>query len=82
MRDIEGVAEFKIVQEAVDDMRVLLVPHPEIFPDDGETRIVKGIQKRMGADVRVTVEKVAHIPRDASGKFRYVVSKVADKGWA
>lgn len=80
VRDIEGVAEFKIVQEDVDDVRVWLKTHPELFPVNGQQRIVAGIKKRMGDSVKVTVEMMDSIPRDASGKYRYVVSKVAQKG--
>lgn len=81
VRDIEGVAEFKILQEDVDDVRVLLKTHPELYPEDGNSRIIKGIKKRMGDAVQVSVEMVDAIPRDASGKYRYVVSKVAEKGF-
>jgi phenylacetate-CoA ligase len=81
VRDIEGVAEFKIIQEDVDDVRVLLKIHEDIFPKDGPERIVRGFKKRMGDGVKVRVEMVDQIPRDASGKYRYVVSKVAQAGF-
>jgi len=77
VRDIEGVAEFKIIQDDVDDVRVLLKIHKDIYPSNGDEIIVKGFKKRMGEDVKVTVEIVDDIARDASGKYRYVVSKVA-----
>lgn len=80
VRDIEGVAEFKIIQEELDQVRVKIITHPNLFPSDGPMRIVRGIKKRMGEDVRVEIEMVDHIPRDASGKYRYVVSRVAEKG--
>ena len=81
VRDIEGVAEFKIVQEDVDDVRVLLKVHEDIYPKDGNEKIVKGLKKRMGEVVKVTVEMMDEIPRDASGKYRYVISKVAESGF-
>ncbi len=81
VRDIEGVAEFKIIQEDVDHVRVLLKIHEDIYPEDGNHRIVKGLKKRMGDEVRVTLEMVDQIPLDASGKYRYVVSKVAERGF-
>ncbi|NJL59090.1 MAG: hypothetical protein HC887_04995 [Desulfobacteraceae bacterium] len=77
VRDIEGVAEFKIIQERSDEVRILLRLHKELFPIDGYERIVRGIKKRMGESVTVVIEIVSDIPRDASGKYRYVVSKVA-----
>lgn len=76
VRDITGVEQFKIIQEAVDDVRVLLVTN-EMYPAEGDARIVAGFKKRMGESVRVSVEHLSDIPREASGKFRYVVSKVA-----
>lgn len=81
VRDIEGVAEFKIIQEEADDVRVLLLVHEDIYPTDGNERIVRGFKKRMGADVKVKVEMTDEIPPDASGKYRYVVSKVAQQGF-
>ncbi|AJF06528.1 hypothetical protein GSUB_08160 [Geoalkalibacter subterraneus] len=76
VRDIEGVEQFKILQEAVDDVRVLLVTN-DMYPSDGDKRIDAGFKKRMGDVVQVQVEHVEDIPPEASGKFRYVVSKVA-----
>jgi phenylacetate-CoA ligase len=76
VRDIEGVDEFKIIQHQPDEVEVLVKIHPEIFPDNGQTRIVQGFKKRIGNDVNVTVKFVNEIPRDASGKYRYVVSHV------
>jgi len=81
VRDIEGVAEFKIIQEDVDDVRVLLRVHEDLYPDDGNNRIVEGFKKRMGKGVKVTIEIVDKISKDASGKYRYVVSKVAEHGF-
>jgi phenylacetate-CoA ligase len=82
VRDIEGVDEFKIVQNAVDDVTVLLKIHENLYPAEGDRRIIDGFKKRMGQDVHVTVERTDQIPRDASGKYRYVVSKVVEGGFA
>lgn len=76
VRDIEGVDEFKIIQHELEDVEVLVKIHENMYPDSGDDRIVKGIKKRMGESVGVRVTKVDAIPRDASGKYRYVVSKV------
>ena len=79
VRDIEGVDEFKIVQHAVEDVQVLVKIIPDLYPANGDGRIVTGIKKRMGDSVNVRVEHVESIPREASGKHRYVVSHVAQK---
>ncbi len=76
VRDIEGVDEFKIFQHSVEEIEVVLKIHENLFPENGEKRIVAGFKKRMGDSVNVKVKFTDSIPRDASGKYRYVVSDV------
>jgi phenylacetate-CoA ligase len=78
VRDIVGVDEFKIIQHKLDNVEVLVKILPELYPEKGDSMIVEGIQKRMGVSVDVEVKHVEFIPRDASGKHRYVVSKVSN----
>lgn len=77
LRDIAGIAAFKIVQESVAATRVLVVPEAGCDFAAARARIVRDFQARLGATVRIDVDRVQHIPAEASGKFRYVVSKVA-----
>ena len=76
VRDLPGVAKFKIVQESVDRTTVRLVAGPEFDPAVVE-RIKTGMARRLGAGVAIDVEVVDDIPPEASGKYRYVTSKVA-----
>lgn len=76
VRDVEGVENFKITQESVEHLRVELVTSESFAPESLES-IRAGLQQRLGASVRVDVERVDTIPAEASGKFRYVVSRVA-----
>ena len=80
VRDIEGVDEFKIVQHALEDVQVMVKTIPALYPADGDERIKEGIRKRMGDSVNVRVDKVDKVPRESSGKHRYVVSHVAQNG--
>jgi phenylacetate-CoA ligase len=76
VRELPGIAKFKIVQESLDRTEVLLVPEPHSYPDI--VRIIKdGMSKRLGSGVCIDVKIVDDIPSEASGKFRYVTSKVA-----
>lgn len=77
LRDIPGIAEFKITQESLDLTRVELVPGPGCDVPLAARRIERDFQARLGADVRVDVVPVSAIPAEKSGKYRYVVSKVA-----
>jgi phenylacetate-CoA ligase len=76
VRDLPGVKAFKILQESLDHTRVLLATDSE-FSNDSLTAIVSGLKQRLGATVEITVDLVDEIPKEASGKFRYIVSRVA-----
>ena len=76
IRDVPGVKEFKIVQESLYLTRVFLVTEA-VFQPESEQTIMAGFKRRLGAGVDIRIERVATIPMEASGKFRYIVSKVA-----
>jgi len=76
VRDLPGIASFRIVQESRQLTRVELVPGPGFDPQV-KMAIRDGMQRRLGANVEVQVEELAALPRERSGKHRYVVSKVA-----
>lgn len=75
VRDEPGIRAFRIVQETLELTRVMLVVDGA-FEDAVVDRIVAGFQARLGDGVQIRVERVAEIPPEASGKFRYVVSHV------
>tara|TARA_R110002073_G_scaffold298440_3_gene465076 strand:+ start:205 stop:1581 length:1377 start_codon:yes stop_codon:yes gene_type:complete len=78
LRDLPQVDAFKIVQESVDLTTVWVVTETGLDPTlVGE--IEQGFKARLGQTVKVVVEQVAQIPAEKSGKFRYVVSKVAHR---
>ena len=78
LRALEGVAQFKLVQHALREVEVLIVP-TEQWSDDVRSRLLGGLAARLGDDVHVDVRLVDSIPAEASGKYRYVVSKVAPR---
>ena len=78
LRDLRGVKEFKIVQEDINTVRILLVA--EEYAQAMENSIRAGIRARLGQGVNVIIEQVSEIPKEASGKFRYVVSHIAPQG--
>ena len=75
IRDLTGVASFRIEQESLARTRVQIVPGPG-FTDATEHTIVQGLKARLGSAVDVAVERVDSIPPERSGKHRYVVSHV------
>lgn len=76
LRELPGIAGFKIVQESLDLTRVQVV-RGDGFAADTPERIRAGIARRLGDGVEVQVELVDGIAPERSGKYRYVMSKVA-----
>lgn len=76
LRDLAGVQAFKIVQETLGHTHVQLVTDDR-FGAASPALIVAGFKRRLGAQVDITLEHVAAIAPEKSGKFRYVVSRVA-----
>jgi phenylacetate-CoA ligase len=75
LRSIEGVGEFKLMQHDLRDLEVLVVTGPR-WTDASAAAIVAGLRRRLGDEVRITVRVVEQIAPEASGKHRYVVSRV------
>ena len=78
LRALEGVARFKLIQHALREVEVLIVP-AEQWSEEARSRLLAGLAARLGDDVRVEVRLVDSIPAEASGKYRYVVSHVAPR---
>jgi phenylacetate-CoA ligase len=75
LRETPGIKSFKIVQESLDQTRVLLVPGPG-YTQAARGAIERGLRTRLGQGVRIVMEEVPLIAPERSGKFRYVVSHV------
>jgi phenylacetate-CoA ligase len=76
LRDIPTVAAFKIIQESRDLTQVFVRVEGD-FGANEVRQIQAGLQSRLGGNVRIDVRVVDEIPSEKSGKFRYVISKVA-----
>lgn len=70
--DQPHIVEGQIIQEALDRIRVKIVPAKDFGPQD-ESNVIGRIQQRLG-EVRVIVETVSEIPRTKAGKFKAVIS--------
>ncbi len=77
LRDITGITAFKIIQETRELTRVLIVSGPTCNVPAAIARIEHDLAARLGKGVTIKVEQVGEIPTEKSGKFRYVISKVA-----
>ncbi|WP_446810207.1 phenylacetate--CoA ligase family protein [Methylomonas sp. 2BW1-5-20] len=75
LRDLEGVDAFKITQDSLDKTTVQIVKTASYQPAY-EQKIVAEFKKRLGQAVAVNIEYTDYIPKERSGKFRYVISHV------
>ncbi len=76
LREIPGLREFQVVQEALDHVRVRVVPAGELA-GAARAAIAAGVGRLFEGRARIDVE-VADSVATASGKHRYVISRVAD----
>jgi phenylacetate-CoA ligase len=76
LRDMPQIKNFKIIQESQELTRIWVVTGDGLSPE-AIAKIELGFKARLGQTVDVVIEEVAEIPAEKSGKFRYVMSKVA-----
>ncbi len=75
----DWVAQFQVVQEDYDRLRVLLVPRPgtdEALLESEQRALADSFRDAMGEGCAVEFEVVDDIPASPTGKRRYTVSRV------
>lgn len=72
---VPGVAQIQIVQETVDRF-VFRIVRGDDFGPASERRIGELVAERFGPSARFECEYVNTIPREASGKYRFCISRV------
>jgi len=77
-RSVKGVVKFQVVQEKIGEIVIKLVVD-ERFPSNGKEVIKKQASKRLGGDNRIIVEIADDIQPAPSGKYRPVISRVAEE---
>ncbi len=72
---LEGVRDWQVVQEAVTELRVLVVRDAPVTKAEFEG-LSGYLSRRLGPEVHIEIEPVPEIPRVGRGKTRHVISKV------
>jgi len=75
LRELPEIAEFKIIQESLTSITVQLVVSGG-NRDELERVISSQFRRRLGDSVMIQFDYVSSVPREVSGKFRYVVSHI------
>jgi len=77
-RAVKGIVKFQVVQEEIGAIQIRLVTNDR-FPADGIEQVKAKATQRLGGDDRIDVELVEDIKPARSGKYRPVISKVAEE---
>jgi len=72
---LPGIQQMQVVQEEARTLVVNLVPAPGYGPDT-EAVLISSLQEYLGSQVVVRVNKVARIPQEKSGKYRFTICRI------
>jgi phenylacetate-CoA ligase len=70
------VLKSQIIQDRLDHITVKIVPSSDFAVTDRE-HLIHELQQRLGSAMTIDIELVNDIPRERSGKFRWVISRLA-----
>jgi len=73
--NIHGLIESQFIQESAGEILVKIATDNR-FGSSDEAKIRGQIKNYLGQDTRITIEKVAFIPREKNGKFRQFISEL------
>jgi len=77
LEGIPGIVRYQIVQEKKDKIMVQFIPVKSFSKQIICRQIIEQYQKALGEDIDIKPIIVDALPRDRSGKFRVVISKVS-----
>ena len=76
LRDCPEIEKFQVVQQSASEITVIIVPRA-VLRESVRTKIHANLQKLLGTNTQITITTAPTISTSPSGKFRYVISKVA-----
>ncbi len=74
-KPLDEIVKSQIIQERLDHLLIKIVPADE-FTAEKERALIASLQERLGSEVEIEVQLVDDIPREASGKYRWVISRI------
>ena len=75
-KNARGIRCAQILQEVIDKITVKVVREPG-YTDADDAGIIKSISERVGSGVQIDIRQVNQIPLEKNGKFKMVISKLA-----
>ena len=73
---IKGIESFQVVQNKINTVNLNLKVNSE-YNIKEEYKLIKLLKKKLGKEMNIIIEKVDNIQNTASGKHRWVISKVS-----
>jgi len=77
---LDGVKQMQIVQDEIDHLVFRVVPGEDVRGQSLRSEISRLVKERFGPSMRHDVEHVDSIQSEASGKYRFCVSKLEGAG--
>jgi phenylacetate-CoA ligase len=71
----EAIEEGQLIQDDLDHILIKIV-RADHFKSDDEQEFMKEVRHYLGEEIKIDLDYVDHIPREANGKFRQIVSKL------
>ena len=78
LRNVDGIEQFRICQKSVESLHVEIVANESYMKLQAEERLRQGWSNLLRGPLTVTFEYVEQIAPERSGKFRHVVSELAE----
>jgi phenylacetate-CoA ligase len=75
-KPFDKLVKSQIIQHAPNQVQVKLVAG-EGFSEAQQAELIAGLRARLGPEVQIEISVVDDIPNEKSGKFRWVISRVA-----
>jgi phenylacetate-CoA ligase len=76
---LKNIEKSQIIQEKIDLLTIKLVKRPG-YSDLDTKKLLKAFSDRVGPEVLLNVEFVEDIPREKSGKYKWIISKIDRNG--
>jgi phenylacetate-CoA ligase len=75
LKGVRNIVESQFEQESLDLLRIRFVPTAQFTAEDLQ-KLESNLRARVGRSIRLEFECTDRIPRSASGKFRFVISRL------
>jgi phenylacetate-CoA ligase len=75
---IKGIVQMQIIQEDKENITVNIVKG-EDFTNETAKKLVRELKISLGGNLNINLSYLGNIPREASGKYRFSISRVKNK---